>query len=149
MAAVFALAAQAASAAEASGHAALALAALVGTYSPSLTATQKSELVGYLAGNSAPRPRAPIAVTAETVTCGAGDVDITRSFCDLRFGATTQHLTGRAANELYATLGEAGVQSAGAAGVIYEGVTDLKCVLTPSEIAQNGGGGAACAYTQG
>ena len=147
MAAALGLAPAAASAADTSGHAALALASLVGTYSPSLTATQKSVLTAYLAGNSAAHPRAKITIAAATVTCGAGDVDITRFFCDLKFGASTRHLTARAAHELYATLAEAGVQSDGAAGTIYEGVTDLKCVLTPSEIAQNGGAGAACTFT--
>jgi|HubBroStandDraft_1064217.scaffolds.fasta_scaffold08871_6 hypothetical protein len=147
LAAILGLAPAAASAAGTSGHPAVALAALVGSYSPGLTATQKSVLAEYLGSNSQAQPRAVITVTAATVTCGTGDVDITRAFCDLTFGAATHHLAGRAANELYATLVEAGVQGQGAAGTYYEGLTDLKCVLTPSEIAQNSGGGASCTYT--
>jgi len=138
----------AASAADTSGHVALALASLVGINSPSLTATQQSVLTAYLAGNSAP-PGAPITIAAAKISCGAGDVDITRFFCELTFGSATVELTARAAHELYATLGEAGVATDGAAGTIYEGVTDLKCVLTPSDIADNGGAGAACTFTTG
>jgi hypothetical protein len=149
LAAAMVLGPGAASADDTSGHVALALASLVGLNSPSLTATQKSVLTAYLAGNSAANPRAKITITAAKVSCGAGDVDITRFFCELTFGTATKELTARAAHELYATLAEAGVQSDGAAGTIYEGVTDLKCVLTPADISQNGGGGAACTFTPG
>jgi len=147
VAAVLGLAPAAAGAADASGHAALALAALVGNVSPSLTAAQRLELADFLGSNpAAAHGRAQIVVTAATVTCGAGNVDITRSFCDISFGAVTKHLTGRTANELYATMAAAGVQGEGAAGTLYEGLTDLRCVLSPSEIANATGGGASCSY---
>jgi hypothetical protein len=137
----------AASADDTGGHAALALASLVGGYSPALTAAQKAVLTSYLAGDSAHPHAARITVMSAKITCGAGDVDITRFFCELTFGAATRNLTGRAAHELYATLLEVGVQPDGAAGTIYAGVTDLKCVLTPSDIADNGGAGASCTFT--
>jgi hypothetical protein len=149
LAAALVLGPGAASAADTSGHVALSLASLVGINSPSLTATQKSVLTAYLAGNSAANPRTKLTITAAEIRCGAGDVDITRFFCELTFGSTTQELTARPAHELYATLVEAGVQGDGAAGTIYEDVTDLKCVLTPSDISQNGGGGAICTFTTG
>jgi hypothetical protein len=147
VAAVLGLTPAVASADGTEGHTAVALASVVGASSPSLTAAQKSALAAYLAGHPAARGHAKITVTAAMIDCGAGDVDITSFYCDLTFGAATRHLTGRAANELYATLVEAGVASDGAAGTIHEGVTGLKCVLNPAEVNQNGGGGATCAYT--
>jgi hypothetical protein len=140
------LAPLAASAGDVSGHDAVVLGSLVGSYSPDLTAAQKAALTAYLASNPDARVRSQIVIAAKTVTCGAGNVDITRAFCDLIFGAVTRHLTGRAASELYDALAASGVQGEGAAGTLYEGVTDLRCVLSPSEIANATGGGASCTY---
>jgi hypothetical protein len=139
----------AARAQSADGHAALALGSIVGSYSPRLSAAQKGVLAHYLASKpNLDAHAAPIQVNAASVTCGASNVDVTRFFCDLKIGTSpVRHLTGRAANELYATLGEAGVQDDGAAGTIYHGVTTLHCVLTPADIAQSAGGGASCTYT--
>ncbi|HEX3920577.1 MAG TPA: hypothetical protein VHW60_24810 [Caulobacteraceae bacterium] len=149
LAAVLALAPCVASAQSAGGHAALALAAIVGTYSPRLTAAQKAVLAHYLASKPNLDAHAPsIQVNSASITCGASDVDITRFFCDMKIGtAPSIHLTGRAANELYATLGDAGVQDDGAAGAIYRAITVLHCVLIPSDIANEGGAGATCTYT--
>jgi hypothetical protein len=132
-----------------SGHAALALAAIVGSMSPRLTAAQKTVLGHYLASNpSLDAHAAKIQVNAASITCGVSDVDITRSFCDLKIGtAPVKHLNGRAAHELYATLGEVGVQGDGAAGTIYNGVKTLHCEVSPSDIAEEGGAGATCTWS--
>jgi len=131
-----------------SGHVALELASLVGIHSPTLTAAQKAQLNRYLAGSSSGRGR-QIVVKSAAVQCGAGDVDITSYHCELTFGGATRSFTARAAHELLATLGEAGVQGDGAAGTIYFGVTNLSCTLVPTDISENGGGGASCTFTTG
>jgi hypothetical protein len=142
-----ALGAGAASAQTASDHDALALAAIVGGYSPSLSAAQKAVLTDYLASNPHKDAKAAkIVVAAAQVKCLASNVDVTRFECDLTFGKATQTLKGRKAFEIYAALGDAGVQDDGAAGTIYRSVAPLNCTLTPSAIAQEGGGGADCTY---
>jgi hypothetical protein len=141
------LGAGAASAQTASDHDALALAAIVGGYSPLLSAAQKAVLTDYLASNPTKDAKAAkITVSATQVKCLASNVDVTRFECDLTFGKATKSLKGRLAFEIYAALGDAGVQDDGAAGTLYRSVAPLTCTLTPSDIAQKGGGGAACTY---
>ena len=141
------LGATSASAADkASGSSALALAALVGIQSPTVSAGDKKVLADMLAGNltfSFPAG-GKIAVTAHSVTCRASDVDISEHDCTFNFGATTQTIKGREAHELYATLIENGVGSDGAAGSIFEAVSHLSCTIKPAEVKQRGGGGADC-----
>jgi hypothetical protein len=129
----------------ASGHVALELASILGTLSPSVTAPQKTLLSHYLIGHSSGHG-AQFMVKVKQVQCGAGDVSIVSYNCDITFGATHRTLTARAAHELLATLEEAGVQGDGAAGTIYYSLTDLRCTLVPSDIADNGGGGASCVF---
>jgi hypothetical protein len=132
----------------AQGHSALALGRIVGGYSPLLTASKKAVLAALMAGHAASvAAAANITINADQVRCRAGNVDITAYRCDLKFGAWTKHLSGRAANELFATLGEAGVPDDGAAGTIYHSVSNLSCTISPHDVAQNTGGGASCAYT--
>jgi hypothetical protein len=69
------------------------------------------------------------------VICRAGDIDIAAFECELTFGAERVELTGRHANELFATIGEAGVPPEGAAGTIYEGIHAMRCVIDPSAVA--------------
>ncbi len=97
---------------------------------------------------TAPRlpARPAITVAADAILCRAGNVDISAFGCDLTFGARTVHLSGRRANELFATLGDAGVASEGAAGTIYRGLYKLSCKIDPHDVAQAAGGGADCAY---
>jgi hypothetical protein len=59
------------------------------------------------------------------------------------------NLKGRRAHELYATIGEVGVPSEGAAGSVFERLSDLNCTINPNEIAQKGGGGASCTFDAG
>jgi hypothetical protein len=133
------------------GHAGLALAALVADYSPVLAPHQKQAMERLFAGDeNFPFPAGQtIHVAADKIVCKAGDVDITARSCALSFRARTVNVAGRRANELYATMIEAGVPSDGAAGTIYEGLTGLACTIDPNAIKQNSGGGASCDYTAG
>jgi hypothetical protein len=58
-------------------------------------------------------------------------------------------LKGRQANEIYATEAVAGVPSDGAAGSIFESLSNLVCTLDPGEIRQKAGGGANCTFDAG
>ena len=132
----------------ASGSGALAVAALVGNVSPSLSAVEKSGLMKLLDGKidfSFPAGKT-ITVVAEKVTCRAGNVDIASHSCDLSFGGQVVSLTGRSAHELFATLEENGVEPDGATGSIFEAVSNLKCTIDPNEVKQRAGGGAECQY---
>jgi len=104
----------------ANGNGALALAALVGNVAPILCAAE----------------------TAQTITCRAGNVDITSHSYDLTFGGHVVRLKGRSAHERFATLAEIGVRPDGAAGSLL----NLKCTIDPNEVKQKSGGGAKCQY---
>jgi hypothetical protein len=145
----FAAGAQPVSAATASGHSALALGALVGAYSPKLTNNDKAILASLLDGKAVASSKGKIQVDADAVICHAGDVDIASFGCELTFGTKQVQLTGRKANELFATIGEAGVPPDGAAGTIYEGLHAMSCVIDPAGIAQNDGSGATCSFEPG
>jgi len=136
----------AAAPANTSGSVALALAAIVGGYSPMMSAPAKNELATLFDG-TVPAHAANITVKADKIVCLAGNVDITVHECTLTFGARTVTLQGRRAHELYATLVEAGVPSDGAAGKIYEALTALACTIKPADIGS--GGGADCSYGPG
>ena len=132
-------------AATSSGYAALAVAALVGGYSPVLGTPEKSVLRTAFDGEAL-AGAATIRVKADSVVCHAGDVDISAFGCDLKFGAKAVHLTGRQANELFASLTDMGVATDGAAGTIYVSVSKLRCVVDPAKISHRDGGGADCDY---
>jgi len=86
-----------------------------------------------------------ITVAAEKVTCRADNVDITSHSCDLTFDGQVVSLEG-SAHELFATLAEIGIQPDGAAGSIFEALSNLKCTIDPNEVKQKSGGGAECQY---
>lgn len=70
-----------------SGHSALALGALVGSYSPLLTSQDKAVLAGLLEGKASDwASKAAIKIDADAVVCRAGDVDIAAFGCELVFG---------------------------------------------------------------
>lgn len=142
-------ASQAAEAQTISGSAAVSLAAGVAQLSPFVAAPSKTLLDAYANGRAdAPHPRGlRVRVAASSVTCRAGNVDITAHSCTIRFAnGPTVSSGGRSAHELYATLIEAGVQPDGAAGSIYTAVSDLVCTIDADEIAQRTGGGANCSF---
>jgi hypothetical protein len=142
------LSAPPASAATAAGSSALALAALVARQSPSLTRYQKRTMELMLAGNLAFAfpPGKKILVEADGVTCRASDVDLTLHSCELGFGKATVALGGREAHELFATLEEAGVPPAGAAGSRIESLAHLGCTIDPNAVKARAGGGADCKF---
>lgn len=138
-------------AATATDGGALALATLVALRSPLVSAYDKTILARMFNGNlsfSFPKNR-KIVVRADSVVCRASDVDITLHSCTLKFGSRTSTLKGREAHELFATLKEADVPSEGAAGSIYESLSQLVCTIDPNVVKQRGGGDADCTFTPG
>jgi hypothetical protein len=130
------------------GSGALALAALVAEHSPKVEASDKI-LLGKFLNGQANLPHAykkKITVAANAITCKTSDVDITLYECDLTFGTKKIAMHGKMAHELYATLVEAGVPPDGAAGSIFEAVSDLNCTIDPGEVKQKSGGGAHCTF---
>jgi hypothetical protein len=138
------LGAQAASAFEITGSAALSLAARVGDRSPLTSLWAKGLLGVYLDGRPTARylGSGKIEVKADSVQCRIGNVDITARHCSLTFGAKTVSVKGRSAQALYATLVEAGIPQSGAAGL-----TGLLCTIDPAEVRRQAGGGATCTFT--
>jgi hypothetical protein len=133
------------------GSGGLALAALVAKHSPTLTGHEKRAIASFFAGDpKTPYPAGKtITVTADKIVCKAGNVDITLHQCDLTFGSDTVSLTGEKAHELYATIFEAGVPPDGAAGTIYEAMSQLSCTIDPAQIRAEAGGGVSCTFTPG
>jgi hypothetical protein len=127
------------------GSAALALAALVAEHSPNVKAGDKLLLEKFLNGRVYSY-RKKITVAASSISCKATNVDITLHHCDLTFGTKKIATNGRKAHELYATLAEAGVPPDGAAGSIFEAISNLDCTIDPTEIKQKAGGGAHCTF---
>jgi hypothetical protein len=137
--------APAAEAASLSGSPAMALAAIAAVHSPRLSAAEKKAVAEFFSGKS-PLYKGKIAIAADKIVCRASDVDVTSRSCELTYGDKTRSLTGREANEVYATEAMAGVPSEGAAGSIYEGLSKLTCTLDPEAIKQKDGSGAECSY---
>jgi len=149
--ALLALSTELAWAGQATGHSGLALAALIAANSPTLAASDKSVLAALFDGKltvSFPAGK-KISVQADTITCAAGNVDITYQSCQMAFGKTTVSLSGRKAHEIFATLVEVGVPSDGAAGTIYESLSHLNCTVDPNEVKQSDGSGVDCKFTAG
>ena len=133
-----------AASATASGPVALALAAVVAPYSPSLPAHDRQTMALLFAGDSNFPVKAikTLSVTADSVVCRTSNVDIAARSCELTFGTAKRSVKGRAANEIFATAVTAGVPSDGAAGSNFESFTKLNCTIDPREISQKSGGGA-------
>jgi hypothetical protein len=135
----------------AQGSSALALTALVGERAAWIAPADRSIVAGLLAGQAPLRYPVgrKIEVAAKSIVCRVSDVAIARRSCALTFGGRAVELTGRLANELYATIAVAGVRPDGAVGSIYEALHGLTCTLVPSVIARNAGGGATCVFMTG
>ena len=142
------LASNAALAGSIDGNGALALAALVAEHSPNVIAVDKIVLARFLNGqtNIHYAPKKKISVKADAVSCKASNVDITEHSCEFTFGTKKPATHGRKAHELYATLAEVGVPPDGAAGSIFEALSNLDCTIDPVEVKEKGGGGAHCSY---
>jgi hypothetical protein len=129
----------------------LALAALVGAHWPLVTPEQKTLLVQALDGNvhSIPPNYPRLDIKADKVTCIGLAGDLTKHSCDINFpqnNAVT--ITGREAHELYATIGEAGVPMAPAAGMRYESMQNLSCIVD-FETLRESRSGISCTFTNG
>jgi hypothetical protein len=130
------------------GNGALALAALVAEHSPSVKVSDKILLEKFLNGqtNVPYSTNKKIMVAADAVACRESNVDITMHSCDLTYGAKKVTTNGRKAHELYATVVEVGVPPDGAAGSVFEAVSNLDCTIEPAEVKQKAGGGAHCTF---
>jgi hypothetical protein len=133
----------------ATGPSALALAAVVASYSSVLGSYDRRTMARLFGGHTANGfpPNRKISVTADSIMCRVSDVDLTARSCELVFkGGAKRSLAGRAANELYATLAVAGVMAEGAAGSLIESITKLDCTIDPTMVNQKNGGGADCTW---
>ena len=131
------------------GPSALALAGVVAPYSPLLTADEREAVSALFVGQSGVRYAKKISVTADKIVCRVSNIDITARSCELTFKGAKQTITGRRANEIYATEAVAGVPPDGAAGSVFESLSKLNCTLDPAEIKQKAGGGATCSFETG
>jgi hypothetical protein len=140
----------AAASATATGPSALALAAVVASHGSLLGPFDKRAMQRLFDGKTLVIPRIQkITVAADSIVCKMSDVDITARSCDLSFKSHKRTLTGRDANEVYATLAVAGVMSEGAAGSITESIMKLECTIDPMAIKEKAGGGADCTFETG
>jgi hypothetical protein len=140
--------AAAAAPATASGPVALALAAVVAATSPLLAAHEKRTMARLFAGggNFHVKSYRTISVGADEIVCRTSNVDIAARSCAMTFRTGKRSVTGRAANEIFATLATAGVTPEGAAGSNFESISKLDCTIDPGEIARKSGGGADCSF---
>jgi hypothetical protein len=138
-----------AASATASGQSALALAGVVALYSPLLTSDEREAVSALFVGQSGGRYAKKISVTADRIVCRVSNVDITARSCELTFRGAKQTISGRRANEIFATEAMAGIPADGAAGSVSESLTKLTCTLDPAEIRKKAGGGADCSFETG
>lgn len=138
-----------AASATASGQSALALAGVVALYSPLLTSDEREAVSALFVGQTGGRYVKKIFVTADKIVCRVSNVDITARSCELTFKGAKQTITGRRANEIFATEAMAGIAPDGAAGSVSESLSKLTCTLDPAEIRKKAGGGADCSFETG
>ena len=138
-----------AASATATGQTALALAGVVALYSPLLTSDEREAVSALFVGQSGGRYAKKITVTADRIVCRISNVDITARSCELTFKGAKQTITGRRANEIFATQAMAGIPADGAAGSVSESLAKLTCTIDPAEIRKKGGGGAECSFETG
>lgn len=116
-----------------------ALATLLARYSPLLDPEQKQVVAQLATGQNAGANA--IVITASEIKCRASNVDLTSRGCTIRYDKQNVQLAGLEANELLATMLEAGVPPDPAAGTTYVGVSHLECTLVPSTLAARDGRG--------
>jgi len=132
----------------ASGPTGFALAAVIAQHSTMMRPFDKRVIARLFRGNTAFgfTPNTTISVDADTVVCRVSNVDLTSRSCELTFGSRKHALTGREANEIFATAVAAGVAAEGAAGSSILGISKLRCTIDPNVIMQKAGGGADCSF---
>ena len=132
-----------------SGPNALALAGVVALYSPLLSGDERETAAALFVGEKDVRYAKKITVTADKIVCRVSNVDIAARSCELTFNGKKQTVSGRRANEIFATEAMAGVPSDGAAGSTFESLSKLNCTLDPKAIKQKDGSGASCTFETG
>ena len=148
VAVVLMAAASSASAAPATvnGSNALALAGIVALYSPLLSGDEREAAAALFVGERDVRYRKTITITVDSIVCRTSNVDIAARSCELTFKGKKQTVSGRRANEIFATEALAGVPSDGAAGSVFASLSKLDCTLDPKAIRQKDGSGASCSF---
>src|SRR5262249_3623633 len=86
-----------------SSSAALALAGVTAPYRPDLSPLERVTVAALFEGETGKVAAKKISVTADRITCKTSNVDLTSRSCELTFKGTKHSLTGREANELFAT----------------------------------------------
>ncbi len=132
-----------------SGPNGLALAGVVALYSPLLSADERETAAALFVGEKDVPYAKKITITADKIVCRVGNVDITARSCELTFKGKKQTIAGRRASEVFATEALAGVPSDGAAGSVFESLSNLNCTLDPKAIKQKDGSGASCTFDPG
>ena len=99
------------------GEPALAFAAFVGAYSPSLTAAQKHILHRFLAGETSfNSSNATITFTIDAAHCQRGDVELQEHRCQITYGGSTSQFNGEEGAGILGAMAMGGVFADGAAG---------------------------------
>ncbi len=130
------------------GEPALAFAALVGAYSPSLSAAKKHILFKFLGGaTSFQSSNATITFTVDAVHCQRGDVELQEHRCQITYGGATTALNGEEGANITANMAQGGVFADGAAGTIHFDMTAVTCTIKVAELKAPDGGGASCTYS--
>jgi hypothetical protein len=127
------------------GSAALALAGVIAPHSPNLSTPDKKTVAAFFDGGITPYGNT-ITISADKIVCRTSNVDITARSCEISFGKSGTKLSGRAANEVYATMAMAGIPADGAAGSVFESLAKLNCTLDPAAIKEKAGRGVTCIY---
>ena len=135
--------------ATASGPYALALAGVVALYSPLLSGDERETAAALFVGEKDVRYAKKLTITADKIACRVSNVDISARSCELTFRGRKQTVNGRRASEIFATEALAGVPSDGAAGSVFESLSNLSCTLDPKAIKQKDGSGANCTFEPG
>lgn len=131
-----------------SGSPALALAAVVSAHFTVVGPYERRALARLFSGHTVGSfpPGRKISVAVDSIMCRISNVDLTARSCELMFKGGKRSLTGRDANELYATLAFAGIMAEGAAGSMIQSIMKLDCTIDPNMIKQKDGGGADCMF---
>jgi hypothetical protein len=124
------------------GPNALALAGVVALYSPLLSGDERETAAALFVGEKDVRYAKKLTITADKIACRVSNVDISARSCELTFRGRKQTVNGRRASEIFATEALAGVPSDGAAGSVFESLSNLSCTLDPKAIKQKDGSGA-------
>jgi hypothetical protein len=132
-----------------SGPNALALAGVVALYSPLLSGDERETAAALFVGEKDVPYAKKIMISADKIVCRVSNVDITARSCELTFKGKKQTIAGRRASEVFATEALAGVPSDGAAGSVFESLSNLNCTLDPKAIKQKDGSGANCTFEPG